>query len=86
MIINNRYKLFKKDLNYFNDYYSIIVYDIEAKDYFTISHRCYYMGYSLKQILTKVFDLFIKLLKDEFILFTERIEFINKNNLAIDYN
>lgn len=86
MIINGRYKLFKKDLNYFNDYYYIVVYDIKEKDYFTISHRCYYMGYPLRDILKIVFDLFIKLLKDEFSFFTERIEFINKNNLTIDYN
>lgn len=86
MIINGRYKLFKKDLNYFDNYYYIQVYDMQEKEYFTITHRCYYMFYSLKEILEIVFNLFVKLLKDEFTFFTERIEFINKNNLEIDYN
>lgn len=86
MIINNRYKLFKKDLNYFDNYYYIQVYDMQEKDYFTISHRCIYIYYSLKEILAKVFDIFVTLLKDEFGFFTERIEFINKNNLTVDYN
>ena len=86
MIINERYKLLKKDLNYCNNCYFIQVYDMQEKEYFTIWHRCTYMFYSLKEILKMVFDLFVKLLKNEFICFTDRIEFINKNNLEIDYN
>ena len=89
MIIKNRYKLFKKDLNYFDNYYYIQVYDMQEKDYFTISHRCIYIYYSRKtrkEIEEKVFNIFVTLLKDEFGFFTKRMEFIDKNNLTIDYN
>lgn len=80
-----KFQFFKKDINSFNCFHSIIVKNINTNEYFTLSHRCNYMFYTRKEEENIIFDVFkkaIDLLNNG--LYFEKVDYFNKNNLTIE--
>lgn len=81
MVINKKYLILKKDIHCLNDYFYCSVFNKVTCNYITLCHSCYYYC-NKKEAIDTVFNLFVKLLKDDFITFSDREEFIKDNNIT----
>lgn len=80
-----KFQFFKKDINSFDCFHSIIVKNTNTNEKFILSHRCNYMFYTKKEeenIIFNVFKKAIDLLNND--LYIERVVYFNKNNLTIE--
>lgn len=80
MVINKKYLIFKKDMKYFDNVFWCDVLDKTTSDYITFTCTCYYY-HTRKEAIDTVFNLFVKVLKNDFLTTSERDEFIKNNNI-----
>lgn len=78
MKIKNRYIIYKKDITFYDCIVSTLVYDLEENDFFNLSFRRTFFGYSLSEKRKIAFDIFNKYLEDKFITFYDKTEFIQQ--------